>query len=73
MAMQLIALHTRSINEQTLDTVNARDLHAFLEVGRDFNTWIKARINRYGFIEDEDFMCFENLSSPKRGSSKSRT
>ena len=73
MAMQLITLHTRFINEQNLDTVNARDLHAFLEVGRDFNTWIKARINRYGFIEDEDFMCVENLSSPKRGSSKSRT
>ena len=73
MATQLITLHTRSINEQTLDTVNARELHTFLEVGRDFNTWIKARINRYGFIEGEDFMCVENLSSPKRGSSKSRT
>jgi phage anti-repressor protein len=73
MATQLISLHTRSINEQTLDTVNARDLHAFLEVGRDFSNWIKARINRYGFIEGEDFMCVENLSSPKRASSKSRT
>ncbi|WP_409419747.1 antA/AntB antirepressor family protein [Marinomonas sp. RS-M-Aa-14] len=73
MATQLITLHTRSINEQTLDTVNARELHAFLEVGRDFSNWIKARINRYGFIEGEDFMCVENLSSPKRASSKSRT
>ncbi len=73
MAMQLITLHTRSINEQTLDTVNARDLHTFLELGRDFNTWIKARINQYGFIEGGDFMCVENLSSPKRASSKSRT
>ncbi|WP_063333971.1 antA/AntB antirepressor family protein [Marinomonas sp. TW1] len=73
MATQLIPLHTRSINEQTLDTVNARELHAFLEVGRDFSNWIKARINRYGFIEGEDFMCVENLSSPKRASAKSRT
>ncbi len=73
MAMQLITLHTRSINEQTLDTVNARDLHTFLELGRDFSNWIKARINRYGFIEGEDFMCVENLSSPKRASAKSRT
>jgi phage anti-repressor protein len=72
MAMQLITLHTRSINEQTLDTVNARDLHTFLELGRDFSNWIKARINRYGFTEGEDFMCVENLSSPKRVSSKSR-
>ncbi|MCW4629680.1 antA/AntB antirepressor family protein [Marinomonas rhodophyticola] len=67
MATQLITLHTRSINEQTLDTVNARELHAFLEVGRDFSNWIKARINRYGFIEGEDFMCVENLSLAKTG------
>ncbi|SHF57249.1 Phage anti-repressor protein [Marinomonas polaris DSM 16579] len=72
MAVQLIPLHTRSINEQTLDTVNARDLHTFLELGRDFNTWINARIKRYGFIEGEDFKCVENLSSPKWGSTKSR-
>ena len=56
MAMQLISLHTRSINEQTLDTVNARDLHTFLELGRDFSNWIKARIAQYGFEEGEDFI-----------------
>jgi anti-repressor protein len=66
MAMQLITLHTRSINEQTLDTVNARDLHAFLEVGRDFNTWINARIKRYGFEEGVDYTVISQ--SPKRGS-----
>jgi anti-repressor protein len=56
MAMQLITLHTRSINEQTLDTVNARELHTFLELGRDFSNWIKARIAQYGFEEGEDFI-----------------
>ncbi|NLU98947.1 transcriptional regulator [Marinomonas sp. UCMA 3892] len=64
--MQLIPLHTRSINEQTLDTVNARELHSFLEVGRDFNTWIKARINRYGFELGEDYTIISQ--SPKWGS-----
>ena len=61
--MQLIPLHTRSLNEQTTDTVNARDLHAFLEVGRDYATWLKARITQYCFIEGEDYMVF----SPERG------
>jgi phage anti-repressor protein len=56
MAMQLITLHTRSINEQTLNTVNARELHTFLELGRDFSNWIKARIAQYGFEEGEDFI-----------------
>jgi phage anti-repressor protein len=66
MAMQLITLHTRSINEQTLDTLNARELHSFLEVGRDFNTWINARIKRYGFEEGVDYTVISQ--SPKRGS-----
>jgi phage anti-repressor protein len=55
MAMQLIPLHTRSINEQTLDTVNARELHTFLEVGRHFATWLNARIRQYGFEMDVDY------------------
>ncbi|WP_133012148.1 antA/AntB antirepressor family protein [Marinomonas flavescens] len=32
---------------------------ALNKLGRDFSNWIKARINRYGFIEGEDFMCVE--------------
>lgn len=35
--------------------VNARELHEFLEVGRDFTNWIKDRIQKYGFVENEDF------------------
>ncbi|SEI82818.1 anti-repressor protein [Azotobacter beijerinckii] len=34
---------------------DARDLHQFLQVGRDFSNWIKARIEQYGFIDGEDF------------------
>lgn len=35
--------------------VDARELHEFLEVGKDFSTWIKDRIQKYGFVEGEDF------------------
>lgn len=55
-------------NQQLL--CNARDLHTFLEVGRDFSTWIKDRIEQYGFIEAEDYITVQNLSSPNSGSSK---
>jgi phage anti-repressor protein len=34
---------------------SARDLHAFLQVGRDFSSWIKGRIDTYGFEESSDF------------------
>lgn len=35
---------------------NARDLHAFLQVRRDFSNWIKGRIDQYGFEEEIDFI-----------------
>jgi phage anti-repressor protein len=34
---------------------NARDLHATLENGDHFATWIKERIEKYGFTEGDDF------------------
>lgn len=52
--------------------VNARDLHANLGVGRDFPTWIRDRITKYGFIEGKDYQRLESLSSPVSGSSKAR-
>lgn len=53
-------------------TVNARIVHEWLGVGRDFSTWIKARIEKYGFVEHVDYCTAEALSSPESGSSKSR-
>lgn len=35
--------------------VNARDLHAFLQVGKDFSNWIKGRVDKYDFVEGKDF------------------
>ncbi|MFS1582406.1 MAG: antA/AntB antirepressor family protein [Candidatus Arsenophonus phytopathogenicus] len=68
----LINIETKNINGELIQTVNARDLHAFLEIGKDFTTWIKDRIKQYGFIENQDYIIVENLSSPKSGSAKSR-
>lgn len=52
--------------------VNARELHAFLKVQRDFSTWIKGRIQEYRFVKNVDYIIVQNLTSPKRGTSKSR-
>ena len=35
--------------------VSARELHEQLGVGRDFSTWIGAKIKKYGFAEDVDY------------------
>ena len=52
--------------------VNARHLHQFLQVGKDFSTWINDRIKRYGFACGKDFVKTEDLSSPVSGSAKAR-
>lgn len=44
--------------------VDARDLHAYLQVESRFNDWIANRIQQYGFVEGEDF--YSDLSkTPK--------
>lgn len=35
--------------------VDARELHEFLEIGKDFTSWIKLKITKYGFKEGEDY------------------
>lgn len=54
-------------DEGIVPTVNARDLHAFLEVGKVFSTWIQDRVSRYNFVENQDFVCFPILGSKGRG------
>lgn len=49
-------------------TVNARDLHEYLGVGKIFAAWIAERIEKYGFIEGQDYeTCFPNLESELHG------
>ena len=42
-------------------TVDARELHAFLESKQQFVDWIKKRIKEYQFIENEDFFIFHKV------------
>jgi len=39
-----------------IETVNARELHEFLESKYHFSDWIKSRIEKYGFEENTDFV-----------------
>ncbi|NOR70978.1 MAG: hypothetical protein GQ532_14995, partial [Methylomarinum sp.] len=56
----LIPTQTADFNGETVRSVNARALHQFLEVGKDFATWIKDRINTYQFTRDIDFTPLPN-------------
>ncbi len=50
---------------------DARKLHQGLGVGRDYVTWIKGRIDQYGFRDGVDFEVVDDLRSPVSGSAKS--
>ena len=52
---ELFQISETEINGTLTKTVNARDLHSFLESKQDFSTWIKSRIAKYDFIENQDF------------------
>ena len=69
---ELIKLQSQTINGNAVETVNARELHTFLEVQTRFNDWIAARINEYEFIENQDFVSFTGNSVKPKGGRPSR-
>jgi len=64
--MNLINISVNTENNK--QTVNARELHGFLESKQEFSNWIKNRIKKYGFIEGVDFLTIDKLI--KRSKSK---
>ncbi|ELY4543929.1 antA/AntB antirepressor family protein [Cronobacter sakazakii] len=68
MTTHLISVFDGTISNETTLLCNARDLHAFLEVGKRFATWITERISEYQFVENQDFMIIsQNREKISRG------
>lgn len=57
-------------NEEGQKLVNARELHEWLGVGKDFTSWIKDRINQYGFIENVDYTSFTEIGEREVGATR---
>lgn len=47
--------------------VNARELHQKLGVGKDFSSWIKNRIEKYGFVKNQDYSSFTQIGERAKG------
>lgn len=58
MSNQLIPVFQGNIQQESVQLVDARVLHQFLEVEVRFNDWITRRISEYEFIENQDFIIF---------------
>ncbi|WP_368893406.1 antA/AntB antirepressor family protein [Kluyvera ascorbata] len=68
----IVPVISGQIGGRETNIASARALHKALGVGRDFTNWIKGRIEQYGFVAGIDFIRVENLSTPKRASTKTR-
>jgi len=64
---ELIKIETREIAGASVQTVNARELWTFVESKQDFSDWIKARIDKFGFIEEADYLVHKFMVNPKGG------
>ncbi|EER9699577.1 antA/AntB antirepressor family protein [Escherichia coli] len=67
MNSQLIPVFNGTIDNETTLFCNARDLHSFLEVGKDFSTWIRIRISEYEFTENQDFILLPKTGEQRKG------
>lgn len=71
---KIIPLFTKSLQGEHVQLCNARDLHASLQIGKAFSTWIADRIEKYGFIEGEDYyLDFPNRENQKTHGGDRRT
>lgn len=52
----LIAVTAGQIDGRATQLADARLLHEFLGVGKDFTTWIRLRIRQYGFEQNRDYL-----------------
>ena len=55
-SIALVPVFTSTLQGQLVQLVDARTLHAFMGVLRDFSSWIKGRISKFGFISGVDYV-----------------
>ena len=63
---ELIKISETEMNNVKVQTVNARELHSFLEVQTRFNDWITKRIKDYDFAENQDYSIVTEKSNDDR-------
>ena len=51
----VIQITKNTINGAEINSVNAREIHEYLKIKTPFSMWIKRAIEKYDFLENEDF------------------
>jgi len=52
---ELLAIEKHKIDSEEILAIDARKLHEFLEVKKQFTDWIRPKIKDYGFLINSDF------------------
>lgn len=55
-ATALVPVFVGTMQGQSVQLCDARTLHTFMVVLRDFSNWIKGRIRKFGFVEGVDYL-----------------
>lgn len=61
----IIKITKNEIGNAELNSVNARDIHNYLQVKTRFNDWINRAISKYDFKENIDFTVLKNEYAEK--------
>lgn len=64
-SQNLIPVFNGKLSDSETLLCDARKLHEFLQVGRDYSNWIKSRIEEYGFVENQDFLIARQIGRAK--------
>lgn len=67
----IITITKNEIGNAELNSVNAREIHSYLEVKTPFSMWIQRAISKYDFKENIDYVCFhKNVKAGNNAISK---
>jgi phage anti-repressor protein len=56
--MQTIEVHANTVGEHLIQTIDGRDIHRALEIGKDYTNWVKAQIKSLQLIENIDYIFY---------------
>ncbi|OCL99529.1 AntA/AntB antirepressor [Aliarcobacter thereius] len=56
---EIIKISSEVIGTEKTNSVNARELHQVLEIGKDFSNWMNAQINSLGLEKNVDYIVYE--------------